>query len=146
MEKDKLKKLAIEAFNKTWSYIDKPNKTNEENEEMIKSAHTSRHYWQKAGGTDLNIVRGDWMISHVYSLIGDGNNALEYAHKCADKTIEIGYDDFDLVFAYEALAFAYKILGDNEQKDYYLMLGYSSIDQVNKQSDKDYCKSQLDLI
>lgn len=146
MEKEKYKKLAIESFNKTWQYIDKENKTSEDIEEMIKLAHSSRHYWVKAGGTELNKQRGDWMISHVYCLTGNGKEALVYAKKCYDRTIKENFKDFDLVFAYEAMAHSYKVLNDDSNKDIYLKKGYEAIEQVEKKEDKDYCKSQLDLI
>ena len=56
------------------------------------------------------------------------------------------YKDFDLLFAYEEMAFAHKILGNAEKKDKYLKLGYDSLGTVPKKGDKDYCKSELDKI
>jgi predicted GNAT family N-acyltransferase len=150
MTKDFLKeenqRKAIEAFNTTWDLIDKEERTKEDDKEMVKSALLSRKMWEQAGGTVLNIVRGDWLISHVCSILGDGKNALKYANICYTLTLQYNIDDFDLVFAYEALAYAYKILGDDENVANYLKLGYRAIDQVKKQGDKDYCKFQLDLI
>ena len=41
MENHDHKKLAIEAFNKTWEYIDKDSRTTKETLEMIHLAHAS---------------------------------------------------------------------------------------------------------
>ena len=140
------KKKAIDAFNTTWDFIDKEERSKADNKKMVENALLSRKMWEQAGGTVLNIVRGDWLISHVCSILGDGKNALKYANTCYALTLQYSIDDFDLVFAYEALAHAYKILGDEENVAHYLQLGYRAIDQVKKQGDKDYCKFQLDLI
>lgn len=141
-----IQKKAIDAFNTTWDIIDNEDRTKEEEKEMIKSALLSREMWEKAGGTVLNIVRADWLISHVCSILGDGKNALKYAKTCYGMTLQYNIDDFDLVFAYEAMAYAYKVLGDEENMNNYLTLGYRAIDQVKNQGDKDYCKFQLDFI
>lgn len=144
--KQENKRKAIEAFNATWDLIDKDERTKDDDKEMVEKALLSRKMWEQAGGTVLNIVRGDWLISHVCSILKDGKNALKYANSCYVLTIKYNIDDFDLVFAYEALAYAYKILGDEENVANYLQLGYRAIDQVKKQGDKDYCKFQLDLL
>lgn len=140
------KKKAIDAFNTTWDLIDKEERTKEDDVVMVEQALLSRKLWEQAGGTVLHIVRGDWLISHVCSILGDGKNALKYAKTCYGLTLQYKIDDFDLVFAYEAMAYAYKVLGDTENMNNYLTLGYRSIDQVKKQGDKDYCKFQLDYI
>lgn len=140
------KRKAIDAFNATWDLIDKEDRTKDDDRTMVEQALLSRKLWEEAGGTVLNIVRGEWLISHVCSILGDGKNALKYAKTCYGMTLQYNIDDFDLVFAYEAMAYAYKILEDEENMNNYLNLGYRAIDQVKKQGDKDYCKFQLDLI
>ena len=143
---EETKQKAMDAFNITWDFIDKEERSKEDDKSMVEKALLSRKMWEQAGGTVLNIVRGDWLISHVCSILMDGKNALKYANSCYVLTIKYNIDDFDLVFAYEALAYAYKILGDEESLANYLQLGYRAIDQVKKQGDKDYCKFQLDLL
>ena len=143
MNKEDHKKVAIIAFNKTWEYIDMPNKTEEQNLEMIHLAHTSRHHWGHVG-TELNKARGEWQISRVYSLLNMGESALRHAEASLKIVDENKYGDFDLVFAYEALAFAYKVLGNTKLKDEYLKKGYESLELVKDKGDKDYCKSELD--
>jgi len=146
MTKEEHKKLGIKFFNKTWDYIDKKDRSSDEDLEMIHYVHASRLHWQLADGTPTNIVRGEWQVSRVYSLLGMGESALKHALACYQKTIEYEIGDFDLVFAHECLAFAYKILGNTHKMNVHLELGYEAINQVAKQGDKDYCKSELDNI
>jgi len=101
--------LAVDAFNKTWELIDIKERTVQQDLEMIHSAHTSRHHWEEAGGTDLNLARGEWQISHMYSILGRGEPALYHAQVYFDSVMEHKFDDFDLVFAFEAMAYAHKI-------------------------------------
>jgi len=140
-----VKKTAIESFNQVWALIDKPDKTDEDKLNMIRLAHRSLHCWIQFGGTILHIVRGEWMISHVYSVLGMGEAALYHAQTCYEATLDHEIGDFDLVFAYEAMAFAYNVLGEIELKNQYLDEGYSALDQIVKDSDREYALSQLDL-
>lgn len=140
------KKLGVQYFNKTWDYVDKPNRTIDEDIEMINYAHASRLHWKLSGAPVLNLVRGDWMIAKVYTLAKQGESALYFAKVCHDKTLENDIGDFDLVFAHEAMANAYKLLGNENAMNKHLELGYASIDQVAKKADKEYCRSELDKI
>ena len=146
MTKEEHKKLGIEYFNKTWDLIDKKDKTLGDRMQMIHYSHSSRLHWELSGAPLLNIVRGDWQISHVYSILDMGESALYHAQFVYDMTLKNEYKDFDLVFAYEAMAYAYKVLGDRILMKEYLDKGYESIKQVSTTDDKTYCKSQLDII
>ena len=115
---------AVNAFNKVWSLIDKEDRTKEDNEQMIHLAILSKTLWLQAGGTNLNIARGDWMISHVYSILGKGKKALLAAENCLGVTLSNNIDDFDLVLAYEAMAYAYKILDDKTKHHIHLTIAY----------------------
>ena len=146
MDKSEHKKLGINYFNKTWDYIDKKDKTNEDDAMMINYAHASRLHWELSGAIPLNQVRGEWLLSRVYSLLNMGDNALRHAKACYHGTIDNDIGDFDLVFAHECLASAYKILGHTIKMSFHLELGYKAIEQVSKKEDKEYCKSELDNI
>jgi|LGOV01.1.fsa_nt_gb hypothetical protein len=146
MNLDEHRKLGVYYFNSTWDLIEKLDRNKDEDERMIHYAHASRLHWELSGAPILNLVRGDWQISRVYSLLGLGESALYHAQSCYTKTINNKIGDFDLVFAYECMANAYKVLGNEELMKENLELGYKSIDQVKKDTNKEYCKSELDNI
>jgi len=143
MNKDEHRKIAIDTFNKTWEYIEKKERSMEQNLEMIHLAHTSRYHWGFAGN-ELNKARGEWQISRVYSILNLGESAIYHAKASHKIIVENKYDDFDKVFAFEALAFAHKVLGNEEEKEKYKQLGYNELENVKKKGDRDYCKSELD--
>ena len=146
MTKEDHKKLGITYFNKTWDYLDKPNRSNEDDLEMLHFAHASRLHWELSGAPILNLIRGEWQISRVYATLNLAASALKHATYVHDKTLENNIGDFDLVFAHECMANAYKLLGNHEAMIHHLELGYKAIDQVDKMGDKDYCKTELDNI
>jgi len=104
------RKLGIDLFNYVWTLLEKPDRTREESEGMIHAAHASRWHWSVVGAP-VNFARGEWQISRVYAVLGRGESALVHALRCLEicRANEIG--DFDLAYAYEALARAWSVLG-----------------------------------
>jgi hypothetical protein len=139
------KKLAIDAFNKTWSLIDKKDKTQEEIDEMIHMAHASRYHWGKIG-KPIHFERGEWQISRVYSLIGQPEAALYHAKRCLDICLENDIGDFDIAFAYEAMARANAVAGKTKEKDEYLLKANEAAEKIKKKEDKEYFLSELKSI
>lgn len=139
------KKQAAECFNKTWDYIDKQDRTLLEEREMIHCAHASRYLWGQVG-TPINLERGEWLISKVYYLSGNGERALYHAKACCDICIENNIADFDITFAYESMANAYKLLGNSEKSALYKEKAFTSLQNIHKQEDRDYAESELQKI
>lgn len=138
------KKLAIELFNETWDLLDMDNRSDKDEALMIHKAHASLYHWLQAG-KPIHFQRGEWMVSHVYSELKMKEPALFHANQCMKYTQENNIDDYDLVFAYEALARAYAIEKDKLANDY-LKLGYHYLEQVKEDENRIYAKSQLDQI
>jgi uncharacterized protein YndB with AHSA1/START domain len=80
-------------------------------DELIHAVHASQWHWSHGGGA-LEAARGEWMLSHVYAVVGNALAALRHAQRCLEITKAEGYEDFDRAYAYEALARAYALTGD----------------------------------
>jgi hypothetical protein len=106
------RQLAVDLFNHVWTLLDKPLRTPEQDDEMLHAAHASRHHWLYAG-TTINLARGEWQCSRVYAMLGRAEPALHHALRCRDY-VEAAEDaeDWDLPFAYEAIARAFVVAGD----------------------------------
>ena len=113
------KKQAVQCFNETWNLIDKTDRTREEDFRMIHMAHASRYHWREVG-TPLHFLRGEWQIARVYALLNLGESARHHAEYCLALCLSNNIGDFDLAFAYEALARAHDFVGDHAQKIHYL--------------------------
>jgi hypothetical protein len=99
------KLLAGQLFNQTWRLLDQEGRTRADDDRMIHTAHASRYHWgQVPEVTPGNLARGEWLISHVYAVLGRAEPALHHAGRVLDLCQEHDIGDFDLAFAYEALA------------------------------------------
>jgi len=104
----------VELFNFTWTLIEKNDRTQAETDKMIHAAHASRHHWGFVG-EPKNFARGEWQISRVYSVLGRVEPAMYHAQRCLAICEEHGIGDFDIAYAYEALARATSIAGAERQ-------------------------------
>ena len=145
MENVNHKALAIEAFNKTWEYIDLKTRNNEETLEMIHLAHASRYHWGFVG-TELNKGRGEWQISRVYSISSLGESALLHAQRYLDICLKNNYMDWDIAFAYEGMARAYAIAGKNADCEKYIKLAKEAGEHIKEKGDKDLFFSELKTV
>jgi len=135
-------KFAKDSFNKTWDLLDKNDRTTEENNEMVHAAHTSRYHWgilvANDKGTPVNLQRGEWQIARVYTVLERKEPALHHAKLCLDLTKEHNIGDFDLAFAYEAMARASALAGKKNDFEKYFKLAEEAGNKIKKKDDKDY--------
>ena len=110
------RELAVALFNHVWSLIRKPERTPEQEDDMIHAAHASRHHWAEVG-TAANLARGEWQVSRVYATLGRAEPALYHAGRCLTycEGSPEEMDDWDLPCAYEALARANSVAGNVEE-------------------------------
>ncbi|MEN8243230.1 MAG: hypothetical protein ABFS17_15065, partial [Chloroflexota bacterium] len=70
------------SFNgKVWELLEKPDRTPDEDQEMVMAAFASAYHWRFVG-TPLNQQRGEWILAHVYTVLGNAALALEHAQTC----------------------------------------------------------------
>jgi len=133
---------AVDLFNFTWTLIDKPNRTPDDDDLMIHSAHASRYHWSIAGDV-VNYLRGDWQIAHIYTLLNLSERALHYAQLCLRQCEVNQIGDFDLAFAYEAVARALACQGDLVEAGKYYRLAEAAGDQIAEADDRELFSSDL---
>lgn len=142
-EEEAHKKFAEDFFNKTWKYIEKNCLTEKEKEKMINLAHASRLHWDTVGSY-LQYQHGEWMLALVYSLLGRGEPALYHAEKCLELTErygdinEYGFKDFDIAFAYECMARASKVAGDEEEYERYYKIAEEKGEKIEDDGNKEW--------
>jgi hypothetical protein len=129
------KKFAVSLNNLVWSLLGKNDRTRQEDEMMIHAAHASCYHWSKVG-TTVNLQRGEWLISHVYAVLNRPEPALHHAKLCMELTKENNLVDFDLAYAYEALARAYAVAGEKSEWDRYVKLAKDAGEEIENKEDK----------
>ena len=97
--------MGIELNQQTRKLLDKKDRDIQDDNRIIAFAKASLYHWQKSHEFQpVNDQRGKWMISLVYAILEQGNDALHHAEKCWVLTKELNLGGFDLGYANEALA------------------------------------------
>ena len=137
------RRLAADLFNHVWTLLGTPDRSPEQDDEMIHAAHASRYHWGEIGPAP-NLGRGEWQISRVYATLGRAEPALYHARRCL-AYIEpgVGTEDWDLPFAYEALARAHAIAGDRQESDRYEQLAEETGASIADEEDRELLLADL---
>jgi hypothetical protein len=130
------RQLAVDLFNHVWDLLETTNRSQDQIDEMINAAHASRYHWSVVG-QPVNLARGDWQISRVYAVLGRAEPALFHAYRSLEIVEAASIADFDLAFAYEALARAHAVGGDSLESQRYLELARTAGEAIAEQDDRD---------
>jgi hypothetical protein len=104
------RQLGVDLFNATWRLIE----SREDDALMVHTAHASARHWATAPEcTPANRARSEWLCSRVYAVVGRAEPALQHARACLEWCERHELGDWDLAFAYEALARAASLAGDD---------------------------------
>jgi DNA-binding transcriptional MerR regulator len=131
------RRLGIDLFNKTWTLMEKTDRSSEDDDEMVHCAHASAYHWFHVG-TRANRARSEWQCSRVYAILGRAEPALDHARRCLE-IVEASPDqmeEFDLPAAYEALGRAHSVAGDLDEARRYVQLGREATARIADEDDR----------
>ena len=136
--------FAVNFHGMTWDLLGKTNRTLEDNEEMIDYAHSSLAHWRKAG-KEINLQRGYWLLSRVYSVIKKVDPCVEYAIRCQKVTNDFPdqMEDFDIAFSFEALARAHALAGNKDEFLKYHKMAKDTGKSIKKDDDRKVFEDDL---
>lgn len=106
--------LAAGLYNHCWELLEIPDRTLEQDAELIHAAHASRHHWGEIADTPARLWRGEWMCARVYATLGRAEPALWHARR-ALALVEAGgaaAEEWDRPAVCEAMARASFVAGD----------------------------------
>jgi len=99
------KYFSASCFNQAWDFIDKPDRTAGEDQEMLLLSLASLWHWtQRKDCTESNLSVAYWQVSRIYALLGKIEDARQYGQRCLDISLGAKLDPFYIAYAYEALA------------------------------------------
>jgi hypothetical protein len=136
------RRLAVDLFNHVWTLLETTERTVEQDDEMVHAAHASRFHWGEIG-EPANLARGEWQCSRVYAVLGRGEPALHHARRCLEVCQKHEIGDWDLAFAYEALARASRVAGDLEGRERYAALGRKAGIQIVEAGDRELFEADM---
>lgn len=139
------RQLAVDLFNTTWELIDTAERSPDQDLRMVHMAHASRHHWAQVG-EPVNLARGEWQVSRVYAILGRAEPARFHGERCLEICREHGIADFDLAYAYEALARAAAVAGDESERDRRLAQARVAAEAVADPEDREHLDEDLDSV
>ena len=129
------RRLARDLFNRVWSYLERSDRSPEDDATMIHAAHASCSLWMEVGAP-VNFVRGEWQCSRVYATVGRPEPALYHAERALAICREHGIGEFDLAFAYEGMARATAAAGDAAEAERWKELATTAAADVADDDDR----------
>ena len=104
--------FSVYCFNTAWDLMEKPDRTPEEDEQMVLLSQASIWHWmQREDCLNANLSIGYWQASRIHSLLGRAEEAKRYGQLCLHYSR--GETPFLLAYAHEALARAEKVAGNS---------------------------------
>jgi hypothetical protein len=145
LSEDDERRLAAALFNGVWSLLETEGRTPVQDDEMVHMAHASRHHWGRVGGPE-RLARGEWQCSRVYAVLLRPEPSLHHARRVLDVCRENAIGDFDLAFAYEALARAHALAGDAGEARRMTELSLRACEEIAADDDRKIVLSDLGTI
>jgi len=141
------RRLGVDLYNKTWSLIEKEDRSRDEDDELLHTAHASAYHWLQVG-TQANRARSEWQCSRANVVLGRPEAAICHAERCLE-LVEGAPDqmeEFDLPSAYEALARAYALAGDGAKAKSFHDLGLAATADMKDEDDRRHLEEDFSTI
>ena len=135
------------CFNQAWDLIDKPDRTLEEDEAMIRLCLSSTWHWtQRQDCTDKNLSVSFWQAARIYAILGQADNARRYGQMSLEAGKRGLLTPFYMGYAYEALARAEMVAGNHKAMNEYLAKAIKYTEAVIDPEEKKLLLDDLEKI
>jgi hypothetical protein len=136
------RRFGIELFNRSWDLLEQPDRSPDDDAEMLAAAFGSAYHWAQVG-TAENRALGDHQIAKVASHAGQPALALHYARRALE-AVEVGhFGHWQVAAAYEGMARASAAAGDTAGRDYWVQRCTIALGAVPDAADRSVVAEQL---
>ena len=139
------RQLGVDLFNGTWTLMEQADRTPDDDALMIHMAHASAYHWLQVG-TPENVARSHWQCSRMYTVLGRSEPAIYHAKLMLDVCEQNDIGDWDLAFAYEALARAYAVARNSAESARWLTKAQAASGDITDEEDRDLLLTDLATI
>lgn len=136
--------FARELNGEVWELLDTTDRSSVDDERMLYAAWASAYHWLRAG-TAVHHQRAEWLLSRVYTVLGDAPAAMAHARRCLELTETSPGEmaPFDLAYACEAIARASALAGDEHEATRYLELAREAGTRITGAEDRQIFEGDL---
>jgi hypothetical protein len=135
-------RLGRQLFNSTWELIDKPDRSPDDDVEMLLRATASRYHWGQIGGPE-EVASGDWQVAHVACLVGLADLAQRFAARSLATATAEGWRGWRLASAHEGMARACAAAGDSLGRSRHVAAAEAALAEEADEEDREIVASQL---
>ena len=137
--------FSAENFNKAWEYIEKTDRSQEDDLAMLHTAIASLWHWtQREDATHENLSVGYWQVSRVYNLMKQPHNARTYGRLALKYADDL--EPFFKAYAYETLARAEMLSGNRVIMLEYFQKAREMAEQMTDEEDRQFLLRDLETI
>ena len=93
-------------------------------------------------------MRSEWQCSRVYAVLGRAEPALHHARRCLElaESAPSELEEFDLPFAFEAIARAHAVAGDETEAREWLARASAAGEEIGDEDDRALLAADLATI
>jgi len=136
------KYFAASCFNRAWDLMEKNDRSPEDDRMMIALNQASLFHWsQRPDNSDKHRSIGYWQASRIQALLGNAVEARRYGEVCLSYSGDL--DPFYVGYAFEALARAARLAGDEAKAAEYLAVAREKVKAVSRKEDRDLLEADL---
>jgi len=134
--------FAAHCFNQAWDLIEKKDRSPEQDLLMVALNQASIYHWsQRPDCTDQQRSVGYWQAARIQASLGNAAEARRYAEICLSYSHRL--EPFYLGYAYEALARAAKLAGNEPEFREYLAAAAEKAKEISAKEERDLLESDL---
>lgn len=145
LEPDDERALAKTLFNGVWELLERNDRSQDDDDRMLHMAHASRYHWGQAP-LPATLARGEWLCARVYAVLQRAEPSAYHAQRVLDICGREGIGDWDLAFAYEALARASAVAGDAAAARTYTEQALAAAENIAETDDRELLLADLETI
>lgn len=136
------RRFAVELFNRSWDLLEQPDRSSDDDAELLAAAFGSAYHWARVGSAE-NRALADHQIAKAASAAGEPTLALHYARRALE-AIELGrFGNWQVAAAYEGMARACAAAGDRAGRDYWVQRCTVALGAVPDAADRSVVAEQL---
>ena len=135
--------FAISCNNDTFRLLEKIDRSESENDEMIHQIHASCWHWSRIG-EPVNMVRGHYMLAKVYFELNHVTEGQVWASRCWAQTNDLDLKDWDYAFSCEIISRSFASQGNQEEFEKYHGLAIKAVTSIEGEKDREICQTELD--
>ena len=137
--------MAVKLYNHTWSLLDEPNRTSEQDREMLASAFGSMYHWSVVGD-EKNFAVSDWQVARVLATVGQIDLAQQFADQALRRAVDGNLGPFLIGCGHEVLARVAAAKGDEDARKNHLARADDILSIIEDEEEREVLKADLDTL